>query len=108
MTTEQPGASPALSDQLGAVSVLGLSACDSTAEQARALGLVVGDTIEGREVAPRGYWYEARLTLLWLGDEVAVWSATERSSERPDWSEPEECADWTLECRQWRKVAPNV
>lgn len=75
------------------------------AEQCRALGLTVGDTIEGREEAPRGYWHEARLTLLWMGQEVAVWSVTERSSERPTWSEPEECADWTLECRKWRKVA---
>ena len=76
----------------------------SAAEQARALGLVVGDTIEGREEGPRGYWHEAKLTLLWLGDEVAVWSVTERSRARPNWSEPEESANWTLECRQWRKV----
>ena len=88
-----------------AVAWLGLRACDSTAEQCHALGLAVGDTIEGREEAPRGYWHEVRLTLLWLGQEVAVWSQTERSSERPEWSDPEECADWTLECRQWRKVA---
>lgn len=104
MTNDATPGNVPLSDQLGAVSVLGLRACNSAAEQARALGLAVGDTIEGREEAPRGYWHEARLTLLWLGDEVAVWRATERSSERPNWSEPEECADWTLECRQWRKV----
>jgi len=106
-TTTQPGPLEVrLSDQLGGAGAwLGLRACESTAEQCRALGLTVGDTIEGREEAPRGYWHEARLTLLWLGQEVAVWSQTERSSERPAWSDPEECADWTLECRQWRKVA---
>ena len=36
-TTTQPGPLEVrLSDELGAVSVLGLSACDNTAEQARA------------------------------------------------------------------------
>jgi hypothetical protein len=94
-----------LDAELGTVSSLALSLCGSPADQCRALGLAVGDTIEGREEAPGGYWHEARLTLLWLGEEAAVWRVTERSSERPAWSEPEECADWTLECRQWRKVS---
>lgn len=92
------------SEELGAVEFLGLGACDTTADQCRALGLAVGDTIEGREDGSGGYWHEARLTLLWLGDEVAVWRSTTRSSSRPKWSEPQEEANWTLECRQWRKV----
>ena len=80
----------------------------NTAEQCRVLGVVVGDTIEGREECG-DYWHEARLKLLWIGEAVAVWSVTERSNTWSNWSEPEECADWTLECRQWRKVsqAPN-
>lgn len=73
------------------------------AEQARAMGLAVGDTVEGRE--QRGpYWDVTRLTLLWLGEHVAVWSATSRWSDDPEWSEPEETADWTLDGRPWQKV----
>lgn len=78
------------------------------ADQCRVLGVAVGDTIECREEAPGGYWSEARLTLLWLGASVAVWSATERSNGQPEWSEPEESADWALECREWRKVPSNA
>lgn len=77
------------------------------ADQCRVLGVQIGDTIEGREESG-DYWNEVRLTLLWLGDTVAVWRATDRGSERAEWSEPEETADWTLECREWRKVASNA
>lgn len=83
-----------------------LSLLGNVADQCRELGLQVGDTIEGRE-ASGSYWHEARLTLLWLGDEVAVWRETSRSENRPDWSDPEETADWTLEYRVWRKVSLN-
>jgi len=79
----------------------------NTAEQCRQLELEVGDTIEGREQCGT-YWNEARLTLLWAGEEVAVFRVTERSSERLKWSEPEESGDWTLECRTWRKLKPNT
>ncbi len=81
-----------------------LHQCENTAEQCRALGLKVGDTIEGREDFHDGSWAVTRLTLLWLGSEVAVWSATEHSSEQAEWSPAEESADWTLEWRDWRKL----
>jgi len=73
------------------------------ADQARAMGLQIGDTIEGREECGT-YWHEARMKLLWMGKSVAVWSVTERSEDAPEWSEPEESADWTLDCRAWAKV----
>lgn len=78
----------------------------NTAEQCRLLGIEVGDTIEGMETSGH-YWHEARLTLLWLGEEVAVFRVTDRSNSQPEWSDPEESADWTLECRVWRKMAPK-
>jgi len=74
----------------------------STADQCRAMGLSVGDTITGREEY-QGGWSEAKLTLLWLGEEVAVFRAINRTSRSPKWSEPEESADWTLEYRHWKK-----
>ncbi|QRM19532.1 hypothetical protein GBK02_09020 [Dechloromonas sp. TW-R-39-2] len=73
------------------------------ADQCRALGIEVGDTIIGREESG-SYWNETKLTLLWIGETVAVWRQTYHSSKRPEWSEPEESADWTLEFRDWRKV----
>lgn len=76
----------------------------STADECRALGLRIGDTIFGREEGGRGYWHEARLTLLWLGEEEAMWRVQTRSSQRAEWSEPEEAGDWMLGCRDWRKV----
>ena len=50
------------------------------AQQARALGLVVGDTIEGVHNG-----CTARLTLLWLGESVAVWRVTEQYHPAHGW-----------------------
>ena len=78
--------------------------CGCVAEECRALGLAVGDTIQGTE-SGGDWWNTTRLTLLWLGDEEAAWSETSRSSSRPEWSEPSEAVNWTLSCRDWRKVS---
>ena len=72
-------------------------------DQCRALGVTVGDTIEGTEGGP-GWWDTTRLMLLWLGEEEAAWRVTSRSSSRPEWPEPQEATGWTLTCRDWRKV----
>lgn len=75
------------------------------ADMVRALKIHVGDTIEGREgKGPPGWWQITRLTLLWLGEEVAVWRETSRSQMSPEWSTPRESANWTLSCRDWKKV----
>ena len=76
----------------------------STAAQCRKMGIKVGDTIEGRE-GDDDYWNEARLTLLWLGNEVAVWKVWTRHYRRQQWQSQGEQACWTLDCREWRKVA---
>lgn len=73
------------------------------AEQCRSLGIQVGDTIVGREELG-DYWCETKLTLLWIGETIAVWKETSRSSHRNEWSEPEESADWDLGFREWMKV----
>ena len=77
------------------------------ADQCRAIGIEIGDTIIGREAGPNGSWHEAELTLLWRGNETAVFRERERTDDYPEWSEPRESGDWTLECRNWRKV-PNA
>jgi len=76
---------------------------NSIVAQCARLNVRVGDTIEGTEKWPGG-WNTARLTLLWLGKEVAVWRETFHSSINPEWTPPEESADWTLDCREWRHV----
>lgn len=83
-----------------------LAACAGTAKQVRDMGLKVGDTIFGRESGNgyNGYWHEARLTLLWVGQSEAVWLERERSDNNPEWSDPVETADWTLDVREWSKV----
>lgn len=86
---------------LGAVSVRAVRG--SVADQCRALELKVGDTIEGTE-GGHGWWNTTRLTLLWLGETEAAWRVTDRSSTRAEWSAPREAANWTLSCRDWRKV----
>ena len=101
-TTTQPGPLEVrLSDQLGAVSVRAVRG--GVADQCRELGLQVGDTIEGHE-GGNGWWNTTRLTLLWLGETEAAWRVTDRSSSRAEWSEPREATNWTLSCRDWRKV----
>lgn len=69
------------------------------ADQARSLGLVVGDTIEGRE-----HDHTARLQLLWIGEDVAVWRYWSKlDGARAMWCRGE-TADWNLSYRDWTKV----
>lgn len=77
----------------------------SSAEQVRELGLAVGDTIQGRKKVD-GDWYEARITLLWIGATHAAWIVSGRSS-RPregDWSAPHEAMQWDLAWREWERI----
>lgn len=75
-------------------------------QQCKTMGLAVGDAIQGREEYGDG-WSETRLTLVWMGDEIAVWSVDTRSNRHPKWQHQGESASWTLECREWRKVLPS-
>ena len=73
------------------------------ADTARAMGLSLGDTIRGVQTWDGG-WHEAELTLIWLGDEVAVWLERTRSYKRPEWSGQHETATWNLRQREWMKA----
>lgn len=78
------------------------------AAQCAEMGIGVGDTIEGRETYDDGHWSEARLTLLWIGEQVAVWMVWRRnSSTKPDWYCTGEQSNWTLQCRDWY-MRPNT
>ena len=74
----------------------------NTADQARELGLKVGDTIQGREEVGDG-WHDAWITLVWLGKVNTVWISSGRSHRRP-WSPPCETVNWDLETRDWARI----
>ena len=78
----------------------------SVADQCRALGLNVGDTIEGKEGGDN-WWNVTRLTLLWLGEREAVWSETHRTSKCDEWTAPRETAGWNLCARDWKRIPPT-
>jgi hypothetical protein len=70
------------------------------------MGIILGNTIEGRETYNDGSWSERRLTLLWLGESVAVWQQSGRKSfiaEMQDWQPMEESGNWNLNGREWFK-----
>ena len=77
----------------------------TTADQARELGLKVGDTIQGREKAGDG-WRDARITLLWLGHINTVWIVSGRGNLRALalWSPPQEAMNWDLDTREWERT----
>lgn len=81
------------------------NAVNSTpANQCRAWGLVVGDTIIGRQEDGDYGWTEAKLTVLWIGQNEVMFSEKTRTFNRPRWSGATETADWCLGRRGWSKV----
>ena len=74
----------------------------TTADQARELGLKVGDTIQGREEVGDG-WHDAWITLVWLGKTNTVWIVSGRNNRRP-WSPPYESANMDLDSREWDRT----
>jgi hypothetical protein len=74
----------------------------TTADQARELGLKVGDTIQGREEIGDG-WHDALITLLWLGKVNTIWIVSGRNNRCP-WSPPYESANWDLDSREWQRT----
>lgn len=74
------------------------------ADQAREMGLQVGDVIVGRETYLSGSWSESELTLLWLGERTAVWHERRRNTIHPEWFDAGDSANWNLAHRQWYKV----
>jgi hypothetical protein len=75
------------------------------AQQAREMGLVVGDTIVGREGNEiTGWWQEQRLTLLFIGEQLCVWRSEWRNHSSQVFREPTEQSAWSLKDRSWYLV----
>lgn len=80
------------------------------ADQAREMGLKVGDVIVGREGGGDpviGWWQEQRLTLRYLGEQCCVWKKEWRNKAISEFRDDGECANWTLSCRDWYLVNPE-
>lgn len=84
------------------------SHANSCAAQCRQMGIVVGDTIVGRETYSTGQWSEAKLTAIFIGKEECVFETMRRSNDSPRWHGDGESSNWTLECRDWYKLRPNA
>jgi hypothetical protein len=71
-------------------------------QSVKEFSLKVGDTIRGKELRIGGGWHEARLTLIWVGEELCVWRYQWRNSNNEDrWYDEGESANWTLMYREW-------
>jgi hypothetical protein len=74
------------------------------ADQAREMGLRVGDVIVGREGGgdpQTGWWSESRLRLLYLGKQCCVWKAEVSRKLHPEFRDEGEATNWTLAHRDW-------
>ena len=81
------------------------------ADQAREMGLKVGDVIVGREGGgdpETGWWQEQRLTLLYLGTQCCVWRSEGRNNALSNFRDEGEAANWSLTCRDWYRCGPNA
>lgn len=81
---------------------------NETAVQCRQMGIVVGDTIIGRETYSTGSWSESKMQLLFSGKEKCVFKVMARTNLSPRWKSAGESANWTLRHREWFKVTPTV
>lgn len=75
------------------------------AEEIKSLGLKVGDTIRGREggdTPGRSRWNDVRLTVLWVGENQAVYRKQWRSNRYPEgWKDDGETACFSLSFRDY-------
>jgi len=80
---------------------------DSTyADQARSLNLKLGDTIRGKESNGTAWWHEARLSLIYLGRESAVYRYQCRTNTNAVWQDRGEMSSFCLTDREWHLEVP--
>jgi hypothetical protein len=77
----------------------------TTADQARAMGLAVGDKLRGIAYDYDGH-HEALIEVLWIGAQVVVFRVQCRYGEQAAWEEPYECGSWSLSFRPWARIRP--
>jgi hypothetical protein len=75
------------------------------AQQARAMGLKVGDVIRGKTHDKSST--EAELKVLWIGLWAVMFRVRRRNGSGA-WSEPRESSSWDLTCRNWYLLEGNA
>jgi len=110
MSAIDPNNTPDLTAHGGYLDRLVRSSQRYVADQAREMGLKVGDVIVGREGGGdpvTGWWQEQRLTLRYLGEQCCVWKSEWRNKAITEFRDEGESANWTLSFRDWYLVRPN-
>lgn len=111
MSATDPNNTPDFAVHGGYLDRLVRSSQRYVADQAREMGLKVGDVIVGREGGGdpvTGWWQEQRLTLRYLGEQCCVWKSEWSNKAIPEFRNDGESANWTLSCRDWYLVRQNV
>lgn len=110
MSANDPNNTPGSAASGGCLRRLVRSRARYVADQAREMGLKVGDMIVGREGGgdpETGWWQEQRLTLLYLGEQCCVWKSEWRNKALSAFRDDGESANWSLTCRDWYLCGPN-
>lgn len=111
MSATDPNNTPDFAAHGGYLDRLVRSSQRYVADQAREMGLKVGDVIVGREGGgdpETGWWQEQRLSLLYLGEQCCVWKSEWRNKAITEFRDDGESSNWTLSCRDWYLVRPNA
>jgi len=85
---------------------LGKGKGSTYADQARSLNLKLGDTIRGKESNGTAWWHEARLSLIYLGRESAVYRYQCRTNTNAVWQDRGEISSFCLTDREWHLEVP--
>lgn len=111
MSATDPNNTPDFAAHGGCIQRLVRPSSIHVADQAREMGLKVGDVIVGREGGGdpvTGWWQEQRLTLLYLGQQCCVWKSEWRNKAITTFRDEGESASWGLGARDWYLILPNA
>jgi len=87
--------------------------CDSSAAQARKMGLKIGDTVQCLHKCGKyelHQWHELRITLIRIDQYYTDWIASERDdgptwdNQQGTWSDPYKTKNCSLAYRVWERV----
>lgn len=98
---------PEILGEYESIERLPIPAVGHIADQAREMGLNVGDVIVGRDCggdAKNGWWREERLTLKYIGERCCVWDVEWRNKALTVFRSEGESSAWTLNLRDWYRI----
>lgn len=79
----------------------------TTARELRQAGFKIGEQFAGYTHTSEGFVSTLSvITLLWMGEEVAVWHTAKECEHAPGQWETRESAGWNLDSRKWYRIKP--